>query len=111
LGPRVPTFVVSPWAPPGAVAHEVFDHTSITASILRRFCSPVPPQMGARVAQAKDLRTLLTRTKPRLNQPPLALPPAPARLRRRSNRLPAVGSQDFHELLLMGRLFFGWPPH
>jgi phospholipase C len=110
LGPRVPTFVASPWVKPGGVASEVFDHTSIAATILRRFCSPNPPQMGARVAQAKDLRSLLTRTQPRLDQPPLTLPAAAARSRQRRSQLPAMGSADFHELLLLGRLFFGWPP-
>lgn len=109
LGPRVPTFVISPWVEPGDVSHEVFDHTSIAATILRRFCSPSPPQMGARVDQAKDLRSMLTASQPRLNQPPLTLPPAPARLRVRQKQLPAMGSGDFHELLLLGRLFFGWP--
>ena len=34
LGPRVPTFIVSPLVKPGSVSHAIFDHTSIIKSIL-----------------------------------------------------------------------------
>ena len=37
LGPRVPTFLVSPWIKRQDVIHSRFDHTSIGATILRRF--------------------------------------------------------------------------
>jgi hypothetical protein len=49
---RVPAFVVSAWTPPGQVLHDNFEHCSIAATILRRFCSPHPPFMSARVAAA-----------------------------------------------------------
>ena len=65
LGPRVPAFVVSPWTPAGLVLKEVFDHTSIAATILRRFCGPHPPFMSARVSAARDLRDALPLKIPR----------------------------------------------
>ncbi|WP_341845974.1 phosphocholine-specific phospholipase C [Streptomyces curacoi] len=37
LGPRVPTFVISPWSRGGWVCSEVFDHTSLIRFIERRF--------------------------------------------------------------------------
>jgi phospholipase C len=65
LGVRVPALAISPWIPamPGGkvnVSHTVFDHTSITATILRRFCGNRLPDMGPRVHEAADLRHLLT---------------------------------------------------
>jgi phospholipase C len=67
LGVRVPAFVISPLIPGEAelghlnVSHTVFDHTSIPATILRRFCGPRAPYMGDRWAAAKDMGELLTR--------------------------------------------------
>jgi phospholipase C len=65
LGPRVPAFVVSPWTPRRTVLKDVFEHASIPATILRRFCSPHPPPMGPRVAAARDLRGALSLTRAR----------------------------------------------
>jgi Phosphoesterase family len=59
LGPRVPAFVVSPYTPPGLVLSDTFDHGTIAATVLRRFCSPNPPFMSARVSAARDLREAL----------------------------------------------------
>ena len=65
LGPRVPAFVVSPYVPRGDgtvnASHTVYEHASIPATILRRFCGPRPPVMSPRVSEANDLRDLLTR--------------------------------------------------
>jgi phospholipase C len=64
LGPRVPALVISPLIPRGQgkviVASKVYEHTSIVATILRRFCSPYPPRMSPRVEAANDLRDVLT---------------------------------------------------
>jgi phospholipase C len=64
LGPRVPTFVSSPSIPRGQgkvnVSHTAFEHASIPATILRRFCSPNAPVMPPRVEAAADLREILT---------------------------------------------------
>jgi phospholipase C len=65
LGPRVPAFVVSPWTPARTVLKDTFEHASIPATILRRFCSPHPPSMGARVKAAADLRGALSLQTPR----------------------------------------------
>lgn len=64
LGVRVPAFVISPLIKPMSngkvnVSHSIFDHTTIPATILRRFCGPRPPFMGARMAEAADLRELI----------------------------------------------------
>jgi phospholipase C len=65
LGPRVPAFVISAWTRARSVLKDVFEHASIPATILRRFCSPQPPSMGARVAAARDLRGALSLARPR----------------------------------------------
>jgi phospholipase C len=67
LGPRVPAFVVSPYTAPNTVLKDNFDHGSIAATILRRFCSPNPPFMSARVSAATDLRGALNLAVPRDN--------------------------------------------
>jgi phospholipase C len=58
-GVRVPTFVISPLVARGAASHIVFDHTSILKTIIRRFMSAPPPDMGSRVAAANDLSAVL----------------------------------------------------
>jgi phospholipase C len=65
LGPRVPAFVISPFTPRGLVLKDVFDHGTIAATVLRRFCSPNPPFMSARVSAAADLRDALPLDVPR----------------------------------------------
>ena len=42
-GMRVPLIVVSPWARPHFVAHETYDHTSITRFVEARFLIPALP--------------------------------------------------------------------
>ena len=82
-GVRVPALIVSPWVEPRSVSHTPFDHTSIINTILLRFCPDAltrprhkglfaglrsdghPRYIGTRVAQARDLGELLTRTEPR----------------------------------------------
>jgi phospholipase C len=67
-GVRVPALVVSPWVGQSQVSHTVFDHTSITKTILLRFCRRPDgsiPDMGARVKAANHLGELLTETAPR----------------------------------------------
>ena len=61
-GARVPAFLVSPLARRGFASHDVFDHTSITKTILNRFCRDANggiPNMGARVAAANDVSVAL----------------------------------------------------
>ena len=61
-GVRVPAFVVSPWVARGQVTDVVFDHTSILKTIIRRFLSARPPDLGERVAAANDLSMVLQPT-------------------------------------------------
>jgi phospholipase C len=68
LGPRVPAFVITPWADERQVAKQIYDHTSIIKTILARFCRKPDgtiPDMGARVAAAPHLGSLLQRDQPR----------------------------------------------
>lgn len=70
LGVRVPAFVISPFTPAmnqGTVnvSRTIYDHTSIPATILRRFCHPFVPSLGARTNYAADLRDVLTLDAPR----------------------------------------------
>jgi len=62
-GVRVPAFVVSPWVAAGTVSHETFDHTSLIATMLRRFCldaaSHAPPFSG-RADAANDVGSILS---------------------------------------------------
>jgi phospholipase C len=65
LGPRVPAFVISPFTPAALVIKDTCDHSTIAATVLRRFCSPNPPFMSARVTAALDLRDALPLAVPR----------------------------------------------
>jgi len=64
-GVRVPAFVVSPFVEAATVSHTVFDHASITRTILERFGVPGAVERMAskapRVARAEHLGRLLTR--------------------------------------------------
>jgi phospholipase C len=67
-GPRVPALVVSPFVGKQSVSKTVFDHTSITKTILARFAAKPAEaikKMGARVSAAKHLGELLTEDNPR----------------------------------------------
>jgi phospholipase C len=69
-GFRVPLVVVSPWARAGAVAHDVYDHTSILRFIERRFALPA---LTARDANADPLTALFDfAAVPRLDAPALS---------------------------------------
>jgi phospholipase C len=66
-GPRVPAIAASPWIESGTVSRLLFDHTSLTRTILERFCrhpDGTIPDMGARVAAANHLGSLLSRSTP-----------------------------------------------
>jgi phospholipase C len=67
LGFRVPAVVVSPYAKPGFVSHQVYDHTSILKLLERKW--NLPP-LTARDAHANDPLEMLD-----LDQPPLLNPP------------------------------------
>lgn len=113
LGVRVPAIIVSPFiaaTPEGDpnVDHTVYDHTSITATILRRFCSQRLPDMGPRTNDAADIRDLLTLDTARANfdtlkaevdtvalWPTVALQGVPPTVQRKPDR----ELEDFHSLV------------
>ncbi len=66
-GFRVPVMVVSPWAKPGYVSHEVYDHTSILRLIEARFNLPA---LTARDANATPLTDMFDFSQPHLLTPP-----------------------------------------
>jgi phospholipase C len=86
LGPRVPAFVVSAYTPARSVLKDTFDHATIAATILSRFCSPRPPVMSPRVSSATDLRGALSLPNPRgpflLGPPNIATPTPRTAIRR-----------------------------
>jgi phospholipase C len=59
FGVRVPALVVSPRVPRGGARHEIYDHTSITRTIVQRFAPNVLPLMPERVRRARHLGELL----------------------------------------------------
>jgi phospholipase C len=65
LGPRVPTFVISPFVKPGRPCHTPFEHTSIIKTVLERFATPEAIEsMGPRVYYANDVWGLMTEAEP-----------------------------------------------
>ncbi|MFH2052557.1 MAG: alkaline phosphatase family protein [bacterium] len=79
-GPRVPTFLVSPWVQKRSVSKTVFDHTSILKTIMVNFLgeeSSTRGLLGARVDAANSLLDVLLDTR-RPDTPQLQVPaPAP----------------------------------
>jgi phospholipase C len=70
-GFRVPTVVVSPFAPRGAVAHELYDHTSILNMIeWRHGLAPLTP----RDAAANNLANVFDFANPNLTAPQWTVP-------------------------------------
>jgi phospholipase C len=58
LGARVPAVLVSPWIRPGRVVPDVFDHSSIPASLRARF-APSQKPLTARDAQANTFHQVV----------------------------------------------------
>lgn len=78
-GPRVPTFLISPWVPKRSVSKTVFDHTSILKTIMVNFLgedSATKGLLGARVDAANSLLDVLLDT--RRSDTPQLQEPAPA---------------------------------
>ena len=94
-----PALVVSPWIPQRAVARETFDHTSILKTILSRFLSERPPDMGPRVDLARDLGSLLSLDAPRRPVRPAGLAIRPAALPVLVRASPRERGDEFRELV------------
>ena len=120
LGPRVPTFVISPHVERSSVFHTRFDHTSIIATILRRFVGARAPHVNPRVDKANDLREVLTANPIRTDFASLGLPPLldkqsevernKLRGKRGSIGKPEFQKEDFHWLLSAMRMTTGEAP-
>ena len=98
LGLRVPAVVVSPWIRPGSVISTPFDHTSILATLERRF--GLEP-LSCRDQHAKDLGEILNLEAPRLtalSAVSTIAGPIASNARRRTRRPPPLS--DFQAALV-----------
>jgi phospholipase C len=66
-GFRVPCVIVSPWARPNYVSHQVFDHTSICALVEKKWNLPA---LTRRDANARNLLDMLDLQTPAFAHPP-----------------------------------------
>jgi phospholipase C len=87
MGPRVPTFLVSPLVDAASISSVVFDHTSIVKSILvhnrAKIAEPTLASFGQRVSVSNHLGQALDRDDPRPPSPtPFELRPRGARATR-----------------------------
>jgi len=101
-GFRVPTILISPFAPRGAVSHTLFDHTSILRLIESRF--GLTP-LAVRDAKAANLASALDLSRPRLVAPVFDVPagvgfPCPP--------ASATGESEWRELAELAR-DYGYP--
>jgi phospholipase C len=82
FGVRVPTVLISPWIEAGSVFRTAgvtpLDHTSVLATVERRFGLPA---LTARDAAAPDIGDALNQTNPRTDDPLAGVvPPSPSRV-------------------------------
>jgi phospholipase C len=68
LGVRVPAVVVSPYVPKGTIVHDVFDHSSIPATVSKLLIHRADQQL-MRERQAFTFERLLTLSSPRFDAP------------------------------------------
>lgn len=112
-GPRVPAFVISPFVPERTVCHNIFDHTSILATIIRRFISPDVHRfmdLGPRISTINDVGSILSLASPRKNIPKVQIPQFNVtRLMNYKMKPPSLSNNDFHQTLFGYRLFMGFP--
>jgi phospholipase C len=73
-GFRIPAFIISPWSSPGAVAHDVYDHTSVLKMIEWRW--HLEP-LTVRDRIANNLAEALDFSQPNFEAPTFAVPPGP----------------------------------
>jgi phospholipase C len=77
-GPRVPTVVVSPYSKPHGVSNQIYDHTSVLATIEAKWNLPA---LTLRDANANHVMDFLNPDEPAFLDPPvIAAPPNPAGL-------------------------------
>jgi len=76
-GPRVPTFVVSPWTMRGKGPNVTLDHCSILKTVLARFLGADKPFLSDRVSDSHSFNAFLTESAPRAVTPMPTLPDLP----------------------------------
>lgn len=101
-GPRVPAFVISPWAE-ATPSNIIFDHTSIIKTILTKFNDGVIPEVyGERVKQANHLGSLLSKDIP-VNAPKIIDPINPNNnttfIEKPNETVIESGGAEFHSVL------------
>ena len=114
MGPRVPSFVISPFVNASSVCHDILDHTSIIKTILLRFRNNIPTrvftQFGPRVNMIAHLGVALDLDEPRSGPPPV---PPQMQIRQPSASQVALAplialeseeSDNFHESLRRAQL-------
>jgi phospholipase C len=106
LGIRVPAVVVSPWARSGFTSHTVYDHTSILATIERKWNLPA---LTYRDANANHLGDCLVSsgpapfaTPPTLTAAPDVTEPSSASCEQTGSPLPPVNVPEENAALLVG---------
>ncbi|HKO82107.1 MAG TPA: alkaline phosphatase family protein, partial [Chitinophagaceae bacterium] len=113
-GPRVPSFIISPYVPAKSVSHELFEHVSIVATIVRRFIKPElhnQLDLGPRLSSANDIGHMLSLLRPRKNVKQITVPTYPVSVPPNYRMLPPkIKSNDFHDSLFGCRLVLGYPP-
>jgi hypothetical protein len=102
-GARVPAFIVSPYIPKDlgriTVSNNIYDHNSIGATILRKFCSRNVPILSKSMNEAKDVWELLSLDNPRTFQnPPIMM--QQARLEKTKYLFDIDDKDGFHHLAL-----------
>jgi phospholipase C len=102
LGPRVPTFLISPWVSAGQVCHQIFDHTAILKTILTRFRTKIPeaalPLYGPRVNASPHLGVALNMTG--RAERPSPIDPARIRTARRTRKTDPAALRTLSRLAL-----------
>jgi phospholipase C len=96
-GPRVPTFVISPWVERGSVNSTAYDHTSLLATLLNRFCRQpdgTTPSMGPRSDAATDIEALFSAPTPDFSADPPPPPPTAS-----TAAIPAPSPDTFEPVL------------
>jgi len=105
VGFRVPTYVVSPFAPAGRVNHQVFDHTSILKFVEWRFgLKPLQP----RDAAASNLADALDFSRPNRTTSIPSVPDPGPHLCQGDNAIGMGNSEPFWEELAASPLMKGW---
>lgn len=99
-GVRVPTFVVSPWTPPGKGPSITLDHCSIVKTVLATFCGDTKPFFSDRVNASLTLDPYLSEPQPRV----VGAPPEPADIPITAMRLRSPTSRIITEPLFRRRM-------